>query len=139
MNHYKINIPRSSHSITRLAFNSSLVAIASHVSIPGSNDNTNKNKNTKIINRTAKKWTKVNITPPSSMYHITLFKVPQHPLQCTTSPSSKYHTTIFKVPHHLLQSTTPPSSKYHITLFKVPHHPLRCTQPPSSKYHTGQK
>ena len=41
--------------------------------------------------------------------------------KATTPPSSKYHTTLFKVPNHPLQSTTPPSSKYQTTLFKVPH------------------
>ena len=86
----------------------------------------------------------------NAVYDITLFKVPHHTLQSTTSPSSKYHTTLFKVPHHPLQSTTSTSSKYHTTLFKVPHnplqsttHPLQSTTPPlqsttqpSSKYHT---
>ena len=73
---------------------------------------------------------------------ITLFKIPHHPPQSTTSPSSKYHTTLFKVPHHLfkvphhpLQRTTPHSSNHHTTLFKVPHHPLQSITPPSSKYH----
>ena len=74
------------------------------------------------------------VTPPSSKYHTTLFKVPHHPLQSTTSPSSKYHITIFKVPHHPLQSTTSPSSKYHITLFNVPHHPLQSTITTCWKY-----
>ena len=72
---------------------------------------------------------------PSSKYHTTLFKVPHHHLQSTTSPSSKYNTTLFKVPHHPLKSTIPPSSKYHTTLFKVPYHPLQSTTSPSSKYH----
>ena len=51
---------------------------------------------------------------------ITLFKVWYHPLRSITPPSSKYHTTLFKVPHllfkvphHHPQSTTPHSSKYH--------------------------
>ena len=70
---------------------------------------------------------------------ITLFNVPHHPLQSTTTPlqstllpsttppSLKYRNTIFQVPHplqsttHPLQSSTTPSSKYHATLSKVPH------------------
>ena len=43
----------------------------------------------------------------------TLFKIPFHPLQSTTTPSSKYCTTLFKVPQNPLQSTTPLSSKEH--------------------------
>ena len=42
-------------------------------------------------------------------YHMTLFKVPHHPLQSTTPPSLKYNTTLFKVPHRPLQSSTSPS------------------------------
>ena len=71
--------------------------------------------------------------PPSSKYHITLFKIPDHHLKSATTSSkytqssSKYYNTLFKVPHHPLKSTTPPSSKYYNTLFKVPHHPLKST------------
>ena len=49
-------------------------------------------KTQKILKKSCVK----NTTPPSSKYHnalfkvpITLFKVPQHPLQSTTTPSSK--------------------------------------------------
>ena len=95
----------------------------------------------KMLKRGHTTWLKVHIYVRGeaiicTKYHITLFKVPHHPLQSTTSPSSKYHITLFKVPHHPIQSTTQFSSKYHTILFKVPHHPLQRTTPPSSKYHT---
>ena len=76
----------------------------------------------------------VTITHLSNVYHTTLFKVPQCPLQSTTLPPSKYLTIIFKVPHYPLQTTSLPSSMYHITLFNVPYYPFQSTTPPSSKY-----
>ena len=33
------------------------------------------------------------------IYHLTLFKLPHHPLQITITPSSNYHTILFKVPY----------------------------------------
>ena len=91
---------------------------------------------------------KLHIT--SSKYHITLFKVPHHPLQSTTSPSSKYH-------NHHLQITWFIFIKYTWALksdilsdrFRVPVLsgftpgrnsnsviPVQSTTPPSLKYHT---
>ena len=63
-----------------------------------------------------------DIRTPFSMYHITIFKIPHHPLQST-------------IPHSPLQNITPPYSKYHTTIFKVPHHALRSTTSPLQKYH----
>ena len=80
------------------------------------------------------KWYQSQNMGASEQILNTLFRVPHHPSQSTTSHSYKYHITLFKISHHTFKSTTPPSSN--TTLFKLPHRPLQGTTPPSSKYHT---